>query len=190
VRAVTGGFDFLRDTVPDSIESLLDWRLPRRMRGVASAALTVTIAAVVALGIECTRVNDALARQASAVAAFERSRESLAAARISYGNVERLLAVDRSLARARTSGLRLATFMAHIGNAIPRGAWLEGVEPADDGVMQLHGEATSLDAVEQVLTQLARSDQNQRARLVSLRRRGRSGLAPIVAFELRLESSR
>ena len=181
------GFDYLRDTPPDFVEFVYEWRLPRRLYGVATALAAIAIAAIGAGCIEWLRVSDAAAREARADAAFERSRARLASARLTYDGIERLTAIDRALTRMRSSGSAVAAKVVRIGNLVPRGVWLQSIDPLDTDSIELRGEATSIDAIDVVLAKLEGAPSVGEPHLVSLARRARVALAPTVTFELRLK---
>lgn len=176
-------FDFLHDSAPDVITRLRGWRLPRRFHGAALAASTLLVVAAAAAGLESSRIAQAGAQELAQSRRLAQSRARLEAAKLSWQSFQGLIATDRALRRIRSSGVSAAASLARLGNLVPRGVWLDAIEPSQ-GSVSIRGEAVDLDAARRMLANLVGSDDFSRAQLVEVSRRTQSVSSSTVAFEM------
>lgn len=162
-------FDFLHDTMPDAIESLRHWRLPRSLRGVAAAGCALCCVAIIGAWLESSRLRDALAIELLAQERFDRSREAVAALKLEAGNLDALVAEDRRLRAIRLSGPSLGERIATLGNLAPRHVWLTSMDASVDGY-QIQGAASDLGSVMLLLENLAGDHRTDVPRTVRLAR--------------------
>jgi Tfp pilus assembly protein PilN len=166
------GFDFLRDTLPDGLETLRYARFPRSLRPVLTASVALLAVAVAAAGLEASRLHEALLVQARAQERFEQSRAAVADLRLQAGDLEALFSEDRRLRSIRLSGATVGGRLATLGNLFPRHVWLTSMS-ADPNGYALRGRAGNLAALASLLANLSSDHRTNVPRTVSISRSGR-----------------
>jgi hypothetical protein len=139
------GFDYLHDAPSDLVDLIHRARLPRRFHGFAVVVLATAIVLMASAGLEMQRVRAAQHVEETAKARFENSRAQLRALRVQWRNLDAIVAEDRRLRRIRSSGPRIATRLARLGNAVGSQVWLRSLHVNAAGY-DLEGQAVSLRA--------------------------------------------
>ncbi len=179
-------FDFLRDGLPDAVEGVLAFRLPRRLRTAAVALVTLLCVLAACAAFESVRTNAATAIESREQSRLDLAKDRLAAANLELRDVTALLETDRRLRAMRASGTLAAMRLARIGNVVPRGVWLTSVQPSATG-FDVDGEAVNLAALNRVLSNLIDGDATRRTHLLRMTRVARERAASLVSFTLQLQ---
>jgi len=178
-------FDFRRDGLPDAVEAVLAFRLPRRLHTAAATLIALLCVFVACSVLETIRVSAASALERGQEQRFEAVRDRLAAANLELEDVRKLLETDRRLHAVRGSGTRAVSRLTRIGNLVPRGVWLRSIEPADAG-LRVEGEALDVDALRRAIANFVADGHAGKARLLRMEREPRPSGPALVTFTLHL----
>lgn len=163
------GFDFLHDSAPEFIDAIRGARVPRRLRAVASAFVTLAVTVLIAVVLEAWRLHVAAIALERAETRFEASRAAIADLDMQTQQLEALLAQDRILRRIRLSGPALGERLATLGNLFPRHVWVTSMS-ADEGGYDLKGQARDLATLELLLANLVADHRAGAPRSINLSR--------------------
>lgn len=154
------------------------------IRRIIALTILATILLAGVSGVQIWRERQLLAAAADAEAQLDLQTQLRRRVAALARDVALLQRIERESAIARNSGNRAALAIARIGNAIPRGVWLNTLDRRPNGYF-ISGSGDSYDGVAAALRALDRVGSPNRARLG-----GASRNATGVLFTIRLAADR
>jgi Tfp pilus assembly protein PilN len=158
-----------------------------RRRGLLLGAALAALVGGIAVSIESFRIARLSSDLRALDALVARNAASLPRVTSLAVDVARYERIERELARTRESGNEAATFLARIGNGLPKGTWVAALDRDARG-LSIEGHARSVDGVGDALSTLETAVPSATASLVSIERTG--GDPSDVRFTVRVTKAK
>ncbi|MDE2482414.1 MAG: hypothetical protein KGN02_09520 [bacterium] len=139
-------FDFVHDAPWRWLELARSLRLPERLKTPLCALATATVVVSAWAVLEHSWIDRASDAATRARVRFEQSRLAVARARLERVDVERMIALDRTMREIRASGGRIADRIADVGNHLVARAWLTSFDTSREAT-SLEGAALDFEAL-------------------------------------------
>lgn len=179
-------FDYLRESMPESLDRIRMWRAPAHLHAPLRALVTVAIVIAGAAGIEAGRASSAHAAETNALLRAQAARTQLAAANLLRVRVDAMLQLDGRLRGIRLSGARASQRLADIADHVPQHAWLTSLS-AQKGTVDLNGKVANFTTLSQALADLMNSGEVQAPTLIRAAADDRMPGQSALSFEVRAQ---
>lgn len=180
-------FDYLHDSVPDTVDKLRSLRLRKELHAPAGALVAAFLVLLGGWGIETHRLADARYGVLAATKRDDESREKLAKTKLVRVQIDHMLAVDRRLREIHLSGATLSERLADIANRVPQRAWLTSISRSQ-GEIQIDGRADGFTVLSEAIARLMSSKTVESPTLVRAGRDDRLR-GSVLSFEMRVEDT-
>lgn len=179
-------FNYLHDSVPDTIDRLRSMRIPEYLQWPAWTCATVLVAIGAASLILQVENATAQTELANAQTRLVQSKRDLANVRLQHTHVEELLALDTRLREIHLSGSTLSVKLADIANHVPSHAWLTALSRTATGI-SISGRAQGLSVLSDTFADLMSSKTVESPTLIRASKEDHARTPGLLSFDVHVE---